>query len=29
VISQFEDGCVESVVGEIENWLNLVEDQKL
>ncbi|MDQ1003927.1 M3 family oligoendopeptidase [Neobacillus niacini] len=29
LISPFEDGCVESVVGEIENWLNFVEDQKL
>ncbi|MEC1524710.1 M3 family oligoendopeptidase [Neobacillus niacini] len=29
LISPFEDGCVESVVGEIENWLNSVEDQKL
>jgi M3 family oligoendopeptidase len=29
LISPFEDGCVESVVSEIENWLNSVEDQKL
>ncbi|EKN66430.1 oligoendopeptidase [Neobacillus bataviensis LMG 21833] len=29
LISPFEDGCVESVVGVIENWLNSVEDQKL
>jgi M3 family oligoendopeptidase len=29
LISPFEDGCVESVVGEIEHWLNSVEDQKL
>ncbi|MGX6442140.1 M3 family oligoendopeptidase [Neobacillus sp. K501] len=29
LISPFEDGCVESVVGEIEAWLNSVEDQKL
>ncbi|OLS41909.1 M3 family oligoendopeptidase [Bacillus sp. MRMR6] len=29
LISPFENGCVESVVGEIETWLNSVEDQKL
>jgi len=29
LISPFEDGCVESVVGVIEEWLNTVEDQKL
>ncbi|MHC0038637.1 M3 family oligoendopeptidase [Pseudoneobacillus sp. C159] len=29
LISPFDDGCVESVVGEIENWLNSVDDQKL
>ncbi|CRK80681.1 M3 family oligoendopeptidase [Neobacillus massiliamazoniensis] len=29
LISPFEDGCVESVVGEIEAWLNSVEDKKL
>jgi M3 family oligoendopeptidase len=29
LISPFEDGCVESVVEEIEAWLNSVEDQKL
>ncbi|WP_442599288.1 M3 family oligoendopeptidase [Neobacillus sp. D3-1R] len=29
LISPFQDGCVESVVGEIENWLNSVDDQKL
>ena len=29
LISPFEDGCVQSVVGEIEAWLNTVEDQKL
>jgi len=29
LISPFEDGCVESVVGVIENWLNSVDDQKL
>lgn len=29
LISPFEDGCVESVIGDIENWLNSVDDQKL
>jgi M3 family oligoendopeptidase len=29
LISPFEDGCVESVVGEIEKWLNSVDDKKL
>ncbi|MFZ7944285.1 MULTISPECIES: M3 family oligoendopeptidase [Bacillaceae] len=29
LISPFEDGCVESVVAVIENWLNSVDDQKL
>ncbi|MFJ5713509.1 M3 family oligoendopeptidase [Neobacillus sp. NPDC093127] len=29
LISPFEDGCVESVVGEIENWLNSVDDKRL
>ncbi|MDP4169172.1 MAG: M3 family oligoendopeptidase [Bacillota bacterium] len=29
LISPFEDGCVESVVGEIEEWLNSVDDKKL
>ncbi|WP_413301648.1 M3 family oligoendopeptidase [Bacillus sp. 1P10SD] len=29
LISPFENGCVESVVGEIENWLNSIEDTKL
>ncbi|WP_040204693.1 M3 family oligoendopeptidase [Neobacillus jeddahensis] len=29
LISPFEDGCVESVVGVIENWLNSVEDKNL
>lgn len=29
LISPFEDGCVQSVVGEIETWLNSIEDQKL
>ncbi|MFC0270553.1 M3 family oligoendopeptidase [Metabacillus herbersteinensis] len=27
--SPFEDGCVESVVGEIEEWLNKVDDKLL
>jgi M3 family oligoendopeptidase len=29
LISPFQDGCVQSVVGEIENWLDSVDDQKL
>ncbi|MBU8877609.1 M3 family oligoendopeptidase [Bacillus sp. FJAT-29790] len=29
LISPFEDGCVESVVGEIESWLNSVDDKSL
>jgi M3 family oligoendopeptidase len=29
LISPFEDGCVESVVGEIEAWLISIDDQKL
>ncbi|WP_449621435.1 M3 family oligoendopeptidase [Robertmurraya sp. Marseille-Q9965] len=29
LISPFEDGCVVSVVGEIENWLNSVNDKEL
>ncbi|WP_370875014.1 M3 family oligoendopeptidase [Cytobacillus purgationiresistens] len=29
LISPFEEGCVESVVGEIENWLNQVDDKEL
>jgi M3 family oligoendopeptidase len=29
LISPFEDGCVQSVVEEIENWLNSVDDKKL
>jgi M3 family oligoendopeptidase len=29
LISPFKDGCVESVTGEIENWLYSVDDQKL
>ncbi|MCH6265689.1 MULTISPECIES: M3 family oligoendopeptidase [Neobacillus] len=29
LISPFKTGCVESVVGEIENWLNSVDDKKL
>ncbi|MBM0067779.1 M3 family oligoendopeptidase [Alkalicoccobacillus gibsonii] len=27
--SPFEDGCVSSVIGEIEGWLNEVKDEKL
>ncbi|TJY43996.1 M3 family oligoendopeptidase [Cohnella pontilimi] len=29
LISPFKDGCVVSVMGDIENWLNGVEDTKL
>jgi len=29
LISPFEDGCVQSVVGEIEGWLNSVDDKSL
>lgn len=29
LISPFEDGCVESVVGVIDSWLNTVEDKNL
>jgi M3 family oligoendopeptidase len=29
LISPFEDSCVETVVGEIENWLNSVDDKSL
>ena len=29
LISPFEDGCVESVIGTIESWLNSVDDQAL
>ncbi|OCA85632.1 oligoendopeptidase F [Bacillus sp. FJAT-27225] len=29
LISPFEDGCVQSVVGVIENWLESVDDKKL
>ncbi|WP_066317734.1 M3 family oligoendopeptidase [Bacillus sp. FJAT-29814] len=29
LISPFEDGCIQSVVGEIEDWLNSVDDKKL
>jgi M3 family oligoendopeptidase len=29
LISPFENGCVESVVEEIDNWLNSVDDKKL
>lgn len=29
LISPFEDGCVQSVIGEIESWLNSVDDKIL
>ncbi|MEH7882995.1 M3 family oligoendopeptidase [Bacillus sp. JJ1609] len=29
LISPFEEGCVESVIGEIESWLDSVDDSKL
>ncbi|WP_019153011.1 M3 family oligoendopeptidase [Robertmurraya massiliosenegalensis] len=29
LISPFEEGCVQSVVGEIESWLNNVDDKSL
>lgn len=29
LLSPFEDGCVHSVVGEIKDWLDTVEDKKL
>ncbi|WP_141431373.1 M3 family oligoendopeptidase [Bacillus sp. 03113] len=29
LISPFEEGCVKSVVTEIENWLNTIDDQNL
>lgn len=29
LISPFEDGCVESVIGSIEEWLNSVDDKAL
>lgn len=29
LLSPFEEGCVESVIGEIENWLDSVDDSKL
>lgn len=29
LISPFEDGCVQSVIGSIEEWLNDVDDQKM
>lgn len=29
LLSPFEDGCIESVVEEIENWLNSIDDKKL
>ena len=29
LISPFEDGCVESVIGTIESWLDSIDDKKL
>jgi M3 family oligoendopeptidase len=29
LISPFEDGCVQSVIGDIESWLDSVDDKKL
>ena len=29
LISPFEDGCVESVIGTIEEWLDSVDDKAL
>ncbi|MCQ6275073.1 M3 family oligoendopeptidase [Bacillus sp. V3B] len=29
LISPFEEGCVDSVIGEIENWLNSIDDKSL
>ncbi|CAM3683402.1 M3 family oligoendopeptidase [Mesobacillus zeae] len=29
LISPFEEGCVESVAGEIEEWLNSIDDKKM
>jgi len=29
LISPFEDGCVESVIGEIETFLNSIDDSSL
>lgn len=29
LISPFEDGCIASVIGDIENWLDSVDDQAL
>lgn len=29
LISPFEDGCIESVIGDIESYLNQIEDMKL
>ena len=29
LISPFEDGCVESVIGTIENWIDNVDDKSL
>jgi M3 family oligoendopeptidase len=29
LISPFEEGCVQSVIGEIESWLNSIDDKQL
>jgi M3 family oligoendopeptidase len=29
LVSPFKDGCIESVIGEIESWLDSVDDSKL
>jgi M3 family oligoendopeptidase len=29
LVSPFEEGCIESVIGEIESWLNQVDDKAL
>ncbi|WP_044893997.1 M3 family oligoendopeptidase [Bacillus alveayuensis] len=29
LISPFEEGCVQSVIGEIESWLNRIDDKQL
>ncbi len=29
LISPFEDGCVQSVIGDVESWLDSVDDKKL
>ncbi len=29
LMSPFKDGCVKSVIGTIENWLDTIDDTKL